>query len=65
MGVLLITAVKMDYKTLKMSKDTYSAPDEVSLASTLNAKMYLCYLLCRVILLFFGHSRQNCCRAKN
>jgi hypothetical protein len=38
--------------TLKMSKDTYSAPDEVSLASILNAQMYLHYLLCRVILLF-------------
>jgi hypothetical protein len=36
-----------------MSKDTYSALDEVSLASILNAQMYLCYLLCRVILLFF------------
>ena len=43
-----------------MSKDTYSALDEVTLASILNAQMYLCYLLCRVILLFFGRLRQNC-----
>ena len=38
-----------------MSKDTCSAPDEVSLASILNAQMYLHYLLSRVILSFFGH----------
>ena len=44
-----------------MSKDTYSARDKVSLASILNAQMYLRYLLCRVILLFFDHSCQNCC----
>jgi hypothetical protein len=41
-----------------MSKDTYSALDNVCLASISNAQMYLCYLLCRVILLFF-HLRQN------
>ena len=50
---------------MKMSKDTYSGRNEVSLASISNAHKYLCFFLCRVILLFFGHSLQNCYCTKN